>query len=67
MPLYDLECKNCGNIFEVLMKVEESAEDAICPRCGGKGARRIPSRFQTNAWSRFLDDLERRVSPGKFR
>ncbi|MCX7982855.1 MAG: zinc ribbon domain-containing protein [Syntrophales bacterium] len=67
MPLYDLECLNCRTVFEAFLKLTEKEEVVSCPHCGGKGARKVPTRFQTNSWSRFLDDLERRVSPEKFR
>ncbi|HOJ52901.1 MAG TPA: zinc ribbon domain-containing protein [Syntrophales bacterium] len=67
MPLYDLTCKNCGHTFEALLKIHEDPEGVSCPRCGRKGARKVPGRFQTNDWSRFLDHLERRVNPEKFR
>lgn len=41
MPIYEYQCQQCRNIFEVFHKVEEQINPA-CPRCFGQ-ARRIIS------------------------
>lgn len=41
MPIYEYQCQQCRNIFEVFHKVEEEINPA-CPRCLGQ-ARRIIS------------------------
>ena len=38
MPVYDYECKSCGNEFEVVLTVEEHIEkeekkEIRCPKC----------------------------------
>ncbi|MHB8908707.1 MAG: FmdB family zinc ribbon protein [Syntrophales bacterium] len=65
MPIYEYECKACGHLFERLMKVGEKG--AACPACGTKATKKRVSPFRTNAWSSFLDGMERRVSPQKFK
>lgn len=67
MPLFDFQCNSCGHLFEALLLPSEPPEELSCPACGEKGVRKLPAPFKTNAWSRFLDALERRVSPEKFR
>ncbi|MCL5809065.1 MAG: hypothetical protein M1418_11120 [Deltaproteobacteria bacterium] len=47
------------------MKVGEKAPR--CPACGVKEVRKRAAAFRTNAWSTFLDRMEKRVSPQKFK
>ena len=65
MPLYDYECTRCAHRFERIMKAGEPSP--ACPACGAKETKRRLAPFRTNAWSRFLDGMERRVSPDKFK
>jgi len=65
MPLYDYECTGCSHRFEMIRKIEEV--DPVCPACGGKKTKRLPAQFRTNAWSRFLDGMEKRISPHKYK
>jgi putative FmdB family regulatory protein len=34
MPLFDLKCKECENIWEDIVKLSEDTPP--CPKCGGK-------------------------------
>ena len=63
MPLYDYECTGCGHRFERIAKVGEANPE--CPACGVKETKRRLAPFRTNAWSRFLDGMEKRISPHK--
>lgn len=67
MPLYDFECRSCGKVFETLLKMTESTEDLCCPACGMKNPSKLISRIRTNLWSSFLDNMEKRVNPHKFK
>ena len=49
MPIYDLECPNCGEITDIWAKIEEMAKE--CPFCGAK-TRRLMSP------TRIICDLE---------
>jgi putative FmdB family regulatory protein len=64
MPIYEYECRACGNIFERVMKVGEP--EPSCMVCGQE-TRKLVAAFRTNAWSTFLDRMEKRVSPEKFK
>lgn len=61
MPIYDIECKECGNGFEVIEPVDAPSPRA-CPQCGG-AARRIISAsgcFTGNndaAWVRSVTEV----------
>ena len=59
MPIYDYVCADCGHCFERIMKVGEAAP--ACPLCGGKNTEKRVAAFRTNAWSAFLDGMERRI------
>ena len=65
MPIYEYECKSCGHSFERIMKAGE--ETPACPACGADRLRRRIAPFRTNAWSTFLDGMEKRVNPHKFK
>ena len=65
MPIYEYECKSCGHSFERIMKVGEAAP--ACPACGATETKKLVAPFRTNAWSAFLDGMEKRVSPHKFK
>ncbi|HOK07558.1 MAG TPA: zinc ribbon domain-containing protein [Syntrophales bacterium] len=67
MPLYDFECPKCAHRFEAFRRMNEGWEDLPCPACGAPGPRKLVSAFKTDAWSKFLDDMERKISPEKFR
>ncbi|MDI9570823.1 MAG: zinc ribbon domain-containing protein [Pseudomonadota bacterium] len=67
MPLYDFECLRCQRQFEAFLKMRETPAALTCPECGAGNPRKLVTAFQTNAWSSFLDDMERRVNPQKFK
>ncbi|MBU3901712.1 zinc ribbon domain-containing protein [Patescibacteria group bacterium] len=65
MPIYEYACAACGHRFERIMKVGEAGP--ACPACGAKETKKQAASFRTNAWSTFLDGMERRVNPEKFK
>jgi len=48
MPLYEYRCLICGETFELLRRVEEADEEAVCPRCGGEQTERQLSLFSSS-------------------
>jgi putative FmdB family regulatory protein len=67
MPIYDFRCEKCRHEFDYLLKIEESHEKLLCPKCGSKRLKKLVSSFRTNDWSNFLDKIEKKVSPQKFK
>ena len=67
MPIYDFECRKCKHTFEAILKVADNHQDLACPACGAKRAKKLVATFRTNMWSSFLDNMERKVSPHKFK
>ncbi|MDD5170938.1 MAG: zinc ribbon domain-containing protein [Syntrophales bacterium] len=67
MPLYDFECRKCSHIFEAFLKLSEGPDVLSCPKCCADDPRKLVSNFRTNSWSTFLDKLERKISPEKFK
>jgi putative FmdB family regulatory protein len=65
MPIYEYECTSCGLSFERIMKVGEMAP--ACPVCGRAETKKQAASFRTNAWSTFLDGMEKRINPQKFK
>jgi putative FmdB family regulatory protein len=39
MPIYEFECANCGETFEVILDMGKTAPP--CPRCGGNDCRKL--------------------------
>jgi len=53
MPIYDNECGECGNVFEVIAGYED--DHLVCPECGGASNRIIAAggvntANQDSAW-----------------
>ncbi|MDZ4163655.1 MAG: zinc ribbon domain-containing protein [Smithellaceae bacterium] len=67
MPIYTYECGKCAHRFDVIQKIGEGNEMLVCPRCAQGKPDKIIAPFRTNAWSSFLDGMERKVSPHKFK
>ncbi len=65
MPIYEYECLSCKHRFEKVMKVGDPAPP--CPVCGATQTKKMVTPFRTNAWANFLDTMEKRVSPEKFK
>ncbi len=41
MPIYEFICRDCGNKFEELVRLEE--ETINCPKCSSKNSQKILS------------------------
>jgi putative FmdB family regulatory protein len=67
MPLYDFECEKCHHAFEAILRMDEPWDTLACPACGRKKVRKKVMPIRTNAWSSFLDGMEKRVNPHKFK
>lgn len=67
MPLYDYECTACGHVFEVFHKIDSPPDDLSCPQCRAKEPKKIVAPFRTQFWSNFLDTMEKKISPHKFK
>lgn len=65
MPIYEYQCKACGEIFDVLVLNPEDLEEARCESCGGRElARRVSGpglvRSRSDARSGALRPIEPR-------
>jgi putative FmdB family regulatory protein len=43
MPLYDYQCKDCGETFEVRATIQEKIAglDLVCVKCGSRETRQL--------------------------
>ena len=48
MPIYEYQCRKCGEVFERFMKVNEGGDHLTCPHCGGKKPEKILSSFSSS-------------------
>ena len=49
MPIYEYECQECLQKFEQRRNFRDSDDEVICPQCGAKKPRRVPSLFAASA------------------
>ena len=47
MPIYEYECKSCGEKFELRHGINDSDTEIVCPKCGTWHPRRVFSTFAT--------------------
>ena len=60
MPIYEYQCKKCGNGFEKWQKFSDPLDDK-CPTCGGKSRRLISqSTFVLKGTGRYVTDYGRK-------
>jgi putative FmdB family regulatory protein len=45
MPIYEFLCPSCNTVFSFHSFKVDTEKVPACPRCGGTGMRRMPSRF----------------------
>lgn len=57
MPTFDCKCEKCENIWEVVKKYHDPAQD--CPKCGSSFTRTILSRLITPTTSDPYDALDK--------
>lgn len=41
MPIYEYRCSKCGTDFELIRRMSEINETALCLRCGAEGTRLV--------------------------
>jgi len=67
MPIYVYECVKCSHNFETVQKVGEGNENLTCPKCGEPKPKKLVTSFKTHGWSEFIDKMEKRINPQKFK
>jgi putative FmdB family regulatory protein len=67
MPIYSYECQECRHQFDLWEKMEEVNPNRACPECASGRVKKILAPFRTHGWSSFLDQMERKISPHKFK
>jgi len=45
MPIYEYQCPQCGDRFEVRQSLGEDGSKLCCPKCGKPNPRRLISSF----------------------
>ena len=56
MPLYEFRCRNCRNVFELLLP-RGSTADVHCPKCGSSDVQRLMSAFVIGGQSKLFEDV----------
>ena len=45
MPIYEYICTACNERFSLLRKINADEQDAECPKCASKQAKKVMSSF----------------------
>ncbi|MFC1971749.1 zinc ribbon domain-containing protein [Chloroflexota bacterium] len=53
MPIYEYECMNCGEKFELLRRLNDEDNEIDCPKCSKLAAKRVLSTFATASSNSF--------------
>ena len=48
MPIYEYECRECEERFQVLQGMNEGSDSVSCPKCDAKEPKRLMSVFGCN-------------------
>lgn len=49
MPIYEYECRTCGERFELRRALTDNDSEIKCPGCGAENPRRVISMFSTGS------------------
>jgi putative FmdB family regulatory protein len=47
MPMYEYRCRQCGEDYEELRRMQDADRDLKCPFCGAEQIERLLSAFAT--------------------
>ena len=65
MPLYEYECRVCGNRFEQIQKFSDPPVE-VCPKCGERAVEKLLSspaiQFKGSGW--YITDYARKNAGG---
>jgi putative FmdB family regulatory protein len=59
MPVYEFQCKKCGERFEIVSSHAEREANAVCPACGEREAAQVFGGFKVGI-------SRTRLNPGTF-
>ena len=59
MPIYEFECRQCGEQFEELVRTEAEAKILTCPHCSGKRVVKLFSAFGFKSGSKVVSSVQR--------
>ena len=48
MPIYEFECDECSEKFELLLGLHYDPKEVRCPKCKAAGSRRLMSGFSSS-------------------
>ncbi|MCD6384656.1 zinc ribbon domain-containing protein [Candidatus Sumerlaeota bacterium] len=58
MPIYEWQCKECGEVFEHFFRDNENINEINCPACKSRQLRRLVSSFGINTRQRVKGDYK---------
>ena len=64
MPIYSYVCKDCGEKFDLFIRIGGKDEKLICKKCGSKNIQKTFSSFSLGSSSSKIVNLIVLVPPG---
>ena len=49
MPIYEFQCRKCGEVFEQLFFPSDKTRGIVCPSCGAEDPCKLMSAFSCSA------------------
>jgi putative FmdB family regulatory protein len=59
MPVYEFNCAQCGEHFEIISSYADRDDKAVCPSCGGRDVAQVLGGFTVGI-------SRTRLNPGVF-
>lgn len=48
MPIFEYQCKSCGEKYEIYHSIKENTKDIICPECKSIDYKKLFSQFSAS-------------------
>ncbi len=63
MPIYEYECKSCGNVFEKMQSINTESRIETCPKCSKDAERKISATSYHLTGSGFYNTDKKSPAP----
>jgi len=64
MPIYEFDCRDCGEPFEELVRSSEAASEVACPACGSRLVKKKMSSFSAKVGGSLAGSGAAACAPG---
>ena len=58
MPIYEFECRKCGEVFELFLQMNDTEDALQCPACKSSDLKKLVSHCGFTTRKRFKGELK---------